>query len=1057
MKKTFHNKPFQWRKRCFGKKPAPPFPALFFLAALMALAAFSGCDLLNNKPEIDLEKALDDEIAWANAPFVPVRVEEGGLGTASPRGALDTAVKQGYFFSVNYVPKTEYPFRGWQAKLEGSAEFLASWTAEEETGQDQVKFVSLNESGTEAEIFVYVKPAQRIIIGPLGLDAPELAVRVDEGGTGTASPRGSVSGIRLGFPFMVSFLPNAAYEFKGWQVRQEGKTDLLGSWSAGMESVEGEYLTLAPKTPAGTEMELTITKDPGAGTIIVEPLNGDNPFLTVELSGGGLGTISPMGAVTTVKQGFAFTVSFLSDPAYGFNGWQARYEGEPGLAASWTGGGASGTDTVMFTPKNIMGTEVQVTILKNPVTPEGTPKKIIISPLGADSATLNVEVSAGGMGTASPQGPVSGVRLGFPFSLSYQPGGAYPFGGWQAKVEGSSAPLATWTVNSETGEEKVKFAPQNVTGTEVRITILANPGGKLVIGPLGADYPEATVRVNYPGDWGRSPQFGEISPKPRKGIPFGVSFSPIEAYEFIRWRAAKTADYNNGNPTVFLADSEVAITEGTDGAASVTLNIVGDITLIPWCRDRPRITQANPPLINTGISYTRNQPIRLWFAAGLDRATVKFGAGFIEISAQNIGGTGGAYDDPDTPVNENGDLTGSRRTGTAQFFKAPEYDEQEKTVTIRPGNNDGDKPPPGDVLITVTVGAGVKGSNGSEMVKAVSFYYRTSTLETQNVYTAENIWAIHNPTDSPGAEKFFYTGAETSRDRRLWKNTSGNYEVTLYFTVQASNPAEMTYPPNKITVAELAYANLAGGDLGAVSAVETVFDVEDAETGTGTAGAIYRQNNSGGTFYYKIRYEWTTTPQPGIIRLIVLPGRDQNGDGNYAGAGDIAPDSWGNAHAEGRFAAVVLDDQPPSGSPVLSLSGQASVSGGVYNYSNTVEHKNLKIEMNPGSVADNGGFGIHQTAATQDRPWTMDDPAALKWQWRVVTAGTQNWPANNDAWHPFSDTTQTLDLSTVTGLDANTRRDVQVRFRDSLGNINTADEGWIAMGTIVYYTPTYSP
>jgi hypothetical protein len=46
---------------------------------------------------------------------------------------------------------------------------------------------------------------------------------------------------------------------------------------------------------------------------------------------------------------------------------------------------------------------------------------------------------------------------------------------------------------------------------------------------------------------------------------------------------------------------------------------------------------------------------------------------------------------------------------------------------------------------------------------------------------------------------------------------------------------------------------------------------------------------------------------------------------------------------------------------------------------------------------------------------------------------------------------------TVTGLDADTRRDVQVRFRDSLGNINTADEGWITMGTIVYYTPTYSP
>jgi hypothetical protein len=146
-------------------------------AAVSALLLFGACDLLNNKPEIDLEQAMDAEVAWANAPYVPVRVEEGSLGTASPRGTLDASVKLGYSFLVNYAPKSEYPFRGWQAKLEGSSGFLAAWTGEEESGADKVRFAPRNEAGTEVEIFVYIKPEQRIIIGPLGADNPELSLR----------------------------------------------------------------------------------------------------------------------------------------------------------------------------------------------------------------------------------------------------------------------------------------------------------------------------------------------------------------------------------------------------------------------------------------------------------------------------------------------------------------------------------------------------------------------------------------------------------------------------------------------------------------------------------------------------------------------------------------------------------------------------------------------------------------------------------------------------------------------------------------------------------------
>jgi hypothetical protein len=122
------------------------------------------------------------------------------------------------------------------------------------------------------------------------------------------------------------------------------------------------------------------------------------------------------------------------------------------------------------------------------------------------------------------------------------------------------------------------------------------------------------------------------------------------------------------------------------------------------------------------------------------------------------------------------------------------------------------------------------------MTSPVSFYYQTNTREVKNIYTAENIWAIHKPdSGAVKAEDFFYTDAAVSRDRRLRKNASGKYEVTLYFTAQASNPVEMTDPPNRFRVAELRYANLVGEAVPGV-AVERECTVEEVESGAGTAG-----------------------------------------------------------------------------------------------------------------------------------------------------------------------------------------------------------------------------
>jgi hypothetical protein len=583
-----------------------------------------------------------------------------------------------------------------------------------------------------------------------------------------------------------------------------------------------------------------------------------------------------------------------------------------------------------------------------------------------------------------------------------------------------------------------------------------------------------TAEVYYPESWGRSPQFGPLNPDDvRQGFPFTVEFTVSAAYGFTEWRAYRTAELGNKNQAALeraapLTAAEAVISGNTDGRASITINITEPVTLIPWCEDRPRVTQSNPPLVNSGISYTRGQQIKIWFATPLDPSTVQFGVGLIEITGQHtITGNSEPYDDPSTPPNENGDLTG-RQEGSTRFFQNPEYDPAARTITIKP---EPDALPPGEIVITVTVGTGIKSPNGNGMAGPVNFYYRTNMLEAKNVYIAENIWAIHNPGDSPSAEKFFYTGADTGRDWRLRKNTSGKYEVTLYFTVQASNSTEMTDQPNRFKIAELHYANLGGAPAETTPAREQNWTAGSVETSGGTADAIYRQSNSGARMYYKIRYEWPAAPQPRIIRLIVLPYRDADGDGDYSDQGDTGPDTWGNAHAEGRFAMVVLDDKPPSGNAIITaadFAGQSSSTGGLTQYNYGISNKILNFTANFSNVADNGGDGIELNRASMDKPWTMDNSDKLQWQYQIVdTAGTAYpsaanlnaaSPAGDAAWKPLSADPM---ANAVTGLDLsrpeigskNKVRDLNFRYRDALGNLSP----WSTRARISYYEDNLLP
>jgi hypothetical protein len=79
------------------------------------------------------------------------------------------------------------------------------------------------------------------------------------------------------------------------------------------------------------------------------------------------------------------------------------------------------------------------------------------------------------------------------------------------------------------------------------------------------------------------------------GFPSTISAT----YGFARWRAYRTASLGDKNQAALegavpLTAMEVAITAGAEGGALITIHITGAVTLVPWCEDRPWITQTNP-------------------------------------------------------------------------------------------------------------------------------------------------------------------------------------------------------------------------------------------------------------------------------------------------------------------------------------------------------------------------------------------------------------------------------------------------------------------------------
>jgi hypothetical protein len=942
--------------------PHSPLPIPhYFLAALVLLC---GCELFNNKPEIDLQKEIDEKIAYANAPWVPVLIDEGSLGQANPRGTQQQLVKLGYSFSLNYAPNSSFEFRGWQARLEGGGVPIASWTPLEEVNSEWVRFVPKNAAATELEIFVYIRPASLLIIEPLDAHKPFFTVEINAGQLGNISPMGTFSNLaKQGFPFAVSFTPSAAFPFRGWQAKQGGS--LIAIWRPEGET-GADKLRFIPQNDSGTRVNVAVANAASGETIVISPLGTDNPVLGILIDEGDLGTAIPRGQRQELM-GFPFQINFQPNAAYPFAGWQARLEGETALLARWTAdaSGVFGADRVQFSPLNNDGTMIEALVLVN------TESRIVISPLGAGSPALQVQVDEGALGTATPRGLLAGIRQGFPFTVAFLPAAQYPFKGWQVRLEGEDGNWASWTEEAAQGEGRVLWQSRNITGTEMQLTILDNPlddagqQRRIIISPLGAGSGSIAVSFDYSQDWGRGSQPPSGA---RQGFPFTLEFVPAQDYVFVEWLAWDSSVYHGlfADRTAYppLSPEEVHIESVTGPTGTVTATVtvtgsVGDITLAPWCGQRPRLSGSAPPLTgNTGL-YPPNQIVTIEFDGPLDESSVFYGPESILISAYDTAAK--------TAYNDIG----------AEWFNQPVLNGG--AIRLRPKKNlvsfwD----------ITITLGAGIK-REGIGMAQPVSLKFRIGDVPPANYsYTARQVWA---GADMQTTGLFHNTDGQWNNpqiDRRV-----KNDMLVLYLDVQY--PEGLNDPPDYFKIVERRRLGPDGAALAQAEYAEypIPYTAQRDTSRIGGAGAYYQRT---GVYPYTIVH-YMVTSEPGTIDIMVLPFRRGSA---YEGEYEIPPQQVEDL-LTGQYVTVAK-----TGGQFTASMGDTALAAGRNAFNSDTDPADdceLTVRFN--------GAGPLEASAALEKPWTTPHDY---WRFSIDNGyGNPGFPGGQ--WQLTSDKVQTIDLA----------------------------------------------
>ena len=532
----------------------------------------------------------------------------------------------------------------------------------------------------------------------------------------------------------------------------------------------------------------------------------------------------------------------------------------------------------------------------------------------------------------------------------------------------------------------------------------------------------------------------------RKGFEFSLECEPSSAFGFEQWLAFETEFFE----TMTVADWEKSAAEmeahcqiaaekvklvksnvsEANKKGTFIINTETPLTIVPWCSARPRIILSSPPLINTGGLFSLGQTITLYFSEpGLayENGVLAdfFDEGLIQISGQSIPAQGS------DAINYYPDLSG--------HFNAPAYDDILRTISIRPVDL-----PIEELSIILTVGPDIIGKNGDTMSAPVNISWRTSTDTVMNRYTAENVWAVHDPDTAASEADFFYARAISSsannyRDARLRKNSSGDYEITLYFSISATNEEEMGAPTH-CKVQEFRAFNLMGNNA-TQERLETTYELTPITApGSDAAANIYRDRNSNVRAYkitHTIGQDEGKDIDNGIWLLVLVPYR------NEASSGIIGLDTWENAYAEERYATVAINRNVPARNPQVTLRGAQASGTGVYNYG--ASNPLMGFDLNFNNAEDNWhNTGITWEQASDGRPWTIDSFNQITWQWRIA----------DDDYSPglWLSTVTDRSISGINLKDAigssQSIRKIQVRYRTTLGQEN---EEWLNTGAELFY------
>jgi hypothetical protein len=543
------------------------------------------------------------------------------------------------------------------------------------------------------------------------------------------------------------------------------------------------------------------------------------------------------------------------------------------------------------------------------------------------------------------------------------------------------------------------------------------------------------VRVDYPSEWGSSPQQGALNKdNTRKGYAFGVEFTSLPGFGFEEWLAFPTSAYSSLDftKTASQVKGDSLNGRGVDippelnsvnaaGAqtAKVTINITESVTLVPWCSDRPRLSQrCNPPLNQTMIYFPYDQQVIIWFNMMVKREMVEFGENRIVISGYNQvleQPVEGDLNECFTLVYSNIDLSDPTLVNTVTLVPIPEKANELANLEI-----------------SVKVGSNIENKNGITMAQAETISYQTNAGQAQRAYRASDI-AVTRPDGTS-----FFADSESYQWGNIDRRFQTNKEVPLSFKV--SWPEGAAPVPNKLTIIERMAYKLDGSPF---NNNPLMIPIKDKEY---PSGFIYSSDNASYTITHELQSEVS-----GIIQLLVLPWNDGETPAIFALDTDVAV-------SESRYVTIVIDIAAPGLADLgASLSNESSMEGtDVYVYGSG---RAMTLTVGGlGNLADNGSQGgiLAEQAQARGLPWTMDDKENLRWYAQIGRDDQTEKISSGEAFKIYKDNenpnikelNNKWEPANLSGLDVKNVYSVYVQFEDSLGNVS----GWIDTRLRVKYS-----